>query len=139
MPEAAEHTAPATKQKRGFAFPSAVTTLAIVTVLVWIAALRLLRNRARSAGKRLTVIDSHPSDRLASAPVPHERTAAPLPQLASDRPWASAPHAHGLGLPRAWSRIATPARRGGLTCGALFARAPMAGQARAVREATDAQ
>jgi len=34
-----EQEAPTPKAKRSFEFPSAVTTLVIVTVLVWIAAL----------------------------------------------------------------------------------------------------
>ena len=37
--DSADQTDQQTKPKRGFAFPSAVTTLAIVTFLVWVAAL----------------------------------------------------------------------------------------------------
>ena len=45
-----EQEAPAPKAKRSFQFPSAVTTLVIVTVLVWIAALFIRLSRAATTG-----------------------------------------------------------------------------------------
>jgi anti-anti-sigma regulatory factor len=58
-----------------------------------LAALRLLRTRARQAGKRLAVVDSHPDDRLIRAPSPLEaataRSAFPLQPTGSvfTEPW----------------------------------------------------
>jgi ABC-type transporter Mla MlaB component len=92
-----------------------------------IAALRLLRNRAREAGKRLTILDCARHDCAGRASAPRERGTA-----ANHFPWTSPPHGYGTGLQRAASRIAAPGRYGGVTRGALFPRAPMTGQAGAV-------
>lgn len=92
-----------------------------------LAALRLLRNRARDAGKRLTIIDCSRHDCAGQATAPRERGTA-----ANHFPWTLPPHGHGAGLQRATSRIAMPGPRVNMTRGALFPRAPMPGQAGAV-------
>jgi ABC-type transporter Mla MlaB component len=91
-----------------------------------LAALRLLRNRARSAGKRLTVIDAYRHDSVAGS---HRAATAGVPRAAGHLPWALPAHAQRVGLQRATSRIATPGRHGGIVRGTLFPRAPMSGQA----------
>ena len=91
-----------------------------------LAALRLLRNRARSAGKRLTVIDAYRHDCVAGS---HRAATAGVPRAASHLPWALPAHSQRVGLQRATSRIATPGRHGAVTCGTPFPRAPVAAQA----------
>ena len=92
-----------------------------------LAALRLLRNRARSAGKRLTVIDAYHHDCVAGSH--RATTAGVVPRAASHLPWALPAHAQHVGLQRVTSRIAMPGRHGGIVRGTLFPRAPMSGQA----------
>lgn len=88
-----------------------------------IAALRLLRHRAREAGKRLTIIDCSRHDCAGQASTPREHGTT-----ASHFPWTVPPQGHAAGLQRAASRIAMPGRLGGMTRGALFRRAPMSDQ-----------
>jgi ABC-type transporter Mla MlaB component len=94
-----------------------------------LAALRLLRNRARSAGKRLTVIDAYRHDYVAQT---RAGTAAVVPRAAGHFPWALPAQVQGASLQRATSRIATPGRHGAGTRGTPFPRAPAAAQASAV-------
>lgn len=91
-----------------------------------LAALRLLRDRARSAGKRLTVIDASRHDYVAQK---RASTTAVVPRAAGHFPWALPAQAHGASLQRATSRIATPGRHGAVTRGTPFPRAPVAAQA----------
>jgi len=58
-----------------------------------LAALRLLRNRAREAGKRLTIIDCSRHDCAGQASAPRERGTAVTPALTT-YPWALAPYGH---------------------------------------------
>lgn len=66
-----------------------------------LAALWLLRSRARQAGKRLSVVDSYKEDRIAHSVTPNDEEHTPLPGAAGQAPLDLSPLVGEPGLRRA--------------------------------------
>jgi anti-anti-sigma regulatory factor len=94
-----------------------------------LAALRLLRTRAREAGKRLAVVDWHQEDVLTHSPALREgEHAAAPPVVAGNPPWAMPPYAAyalAAGRPRAPRQPATPPTHSGESLQGSSPRAPV--------------
>ena len=68
------------------------------TLVVGLAALWLLRSRARQAGKRLSVVDSCKGDCIAHSATPSDEKHAPLTGVAGQAPLELSPPVGARGL-----------------------------------------